>query len=208
MRSLACLQEGEGAGAAGAWRSAAAGRRPLGAASLPLPPPPSPPCSNKIMDPEVPQALRLQAILVGGIVIVHAKQQGFLLEDAQEMLVRPAAAGCWPGAAVCWPGAAGCWHRWPARPPPPTCRPAPQRRLRELGSGGEGGAAAKFTLGGDAAAAREEAITLPAFGDAALLGLGDLFPTFAQPAMSEGPATSGRTQARGRWAVLGGGAGC
>lgn len=39
------------------------------------------------MDPEVPQALRLQAILMGGIVIVHARQEGFLLEDAQEMLV-------------------------------------------------------------------------------------------------------------------------
>ena len=39
------------------------------------------------MDPEVPQALRLQAILVGGIVLVHAKQQLYLLEDAQEMLV-------------------------------------------------------------------------------------------------------------------------
>lgn len=44
-------------------------------------------CSTKVMDPEVPQALRLQAILMGGIVIVHAKQEGFLLEDAQEMLV-------------------------------------------------------------------------------------------------------------------------
>jgi hypothetical protein len=40
------------------------------------------------MDPEVPQALRLQAILVGGIVIVHARQQVYLLEDAQEALVR------------------------------------------------------------------------------------------------------------------------
>ncbi len=39
------------------------------------------------MDPEVPQALRLQAILVGGIVIVHAKQQVYLLEDAQDTLV-------------------------------------------------------------------------------------------------------------------------
>ncbi|KAL4426043.1 hypothetical protein ABPG77_007839 [Micractinium sp. CCAP 211/92] len=43
---------------------------------------------NKVMDPEVPQALRLQAILVGGIVIVHARQQVYLLEDAQEMLRR------------------------------------------------------------------------------------------------------------------------
>ncbi len=40
-----------------------------------------------MMDPEVPQALRLQAILVGGIVIVHAKQQVYLLEDAQDTLV-------------------------------------------------------------------------------------------------------------------------
>lgn len=46
------------------------------------------------MDPEVPQALRLQAILVGGIVIVHARQQVYLLEDAQEMLVGPRCA-CW-----------------------------------------------------------------------------------------------------------------
>lgn len=39
------------------------------------------------MDPEVPQALRLQAILIGGIVIVHAKQQAGL------------GAGPWAGRA-------------------------------------------------------------------------------------------------------------
>lgn len=54
------------------------------------------------MDPEVPQALRLQAILVGGIVIVHARQQVYLLEDAQEMLVG-AALAVWLrfGAGLC-----------------------------------------------------------------------------------------------------------
>jgi hypothetical protein len=51
------------------------------------------------MDPEVPQALRLQAILVGGIVIVHARQQVYLLEDAQETLV--GAGGCLGDAAAC-----------------------------------------------------------------------------------------------------------
>ncbi len=35
----------------------------------------------------------LPAIQVGGIVFVHAKQQYFLLEDVQEMLVGAAAAG-------------------------------------------------------------------------------------------------------------------
>ena len=87
-------------------------------------------CSKHIMDPEVPQALRLQAILVGGcksrsncmpssllafislacpwpcccarymfvpprlastaggVVIIYNKQQGFLLEDCNDMLVR------------------------------------------------------------------------------------------------------------------------
>lgn len=49
--------------------------------------PDQPPCSTKIMDPEVPQALRLQAILVGGVVVVFTRQSGILLEDAQEMVV-------------------------------------------------------------------------------------------------------------------------
>eukprot|EP00887_Chlorella_sp_A99_P003978 scaffold11.g3978.t1 len=43
---------------------------------------------NQIMAPEVPQALRLQAILVGVVVVVFNKQSLILLEDAQEMLHR------------------------------------------------------------------------------------------------------------------------
>lgn len=42
---------------------------------------------KKLLDPDVPQALRLQAILVGGVVVVYHKQSLFLLEDCNEMLV-------------------------------------------------------------------------------------------------------------------------
>ena len=84
-------------------------------------------CSKKVMDPEVPQALRLQAILVGGIVLVHARQQLYLLEDAQEMLVGGWVGG-WVGGCLvgpsralggCWQvvGAVGCW-RVLGQPPP------------------------------------------------------------------------------------------
>ncbi|KAK9842499.1 hypothetical protein WJX81_003068 [Elliptochloris bilobata] len=49
---------------------------------------------NKIMDPEVPHALRLQGILVGGVVLIFSKQQAFLLDDCNEMMkkVRAVAA--------------------------------------------------------------------------------------------------------------------
>jgi hypothetical protein len=36
-------------------------------------------CSKEIMQPEVPHSLRLQGILVGGVVVVYSRQQGFLL---------------------------------------------------------------------------------------------------------------------------------
>ncbi|KAI7836928.1 hypothetical protein COHA_009260 [Chlorella ohadii] len=103
---------------------------------------------DKVIDPEAPHALRLQAILVGGIVFVHAKQQYFLLEDVQEMLVGAAAAG------------GDCWFCW--------C----------CGEAAGEAAAAKVTLGGEKRAAREEAITLPLNGDLALLNLGDLSIAF------------------------------
>lgn len=51
---------------------------------------------KKLLDPDVPQALRLQAILVGGVVVVYHKQSLYLLEDCNEMLVGGAEAlpGC------------------------------------------------------------------------------------------------------------------
>lgn len=36
-------------------------------------------CSDKILEPEIPHALRLQGILVGGIVRIYNKQQTYLL---------------------------------------------------------------------------------------------------------------------------------
>jgi hypothetical protein len=39
------------------------------------------------MDPEVPQALRLQAILASGIVKVHEKKVNYLKEDAEHAMV-------------------------------------------------------------------------------------------------------------------------
>jgi N terminus of Rad21 / Rec8 like protein len=45
-------------------------------------------CSDNIMRPEVPQALRLQGILMGGVVIIYSRQTQFLLEDCKEVMVR------------------------------------------------------------------------------------------------------------------------
>ena len=39
--------------------------------------------SDQIMDPAIPHALRLQAVLVGGLVVIHAKQTVYILEDAE-----------------------------------------------------------------------------------------------------------------------------
>lgn len=39
------------------------------------------------MDPEVPQALRLQAILASGIVKLHEKKVDYLKEDAEHAMV-------------------------------------------------------------------------------------------------------------------------
>ena len=36
-------------------------------------------CSDKILEPEIPHALRLQGILIGGIVRIYNKQQNYLL---------------------------------------------------------------------------------------------------------------------------------
>ena len=38
-------------------------------------------CSDKILEPEVPHALRLQGVLVGGVTIIFNKQQKYLLGD-------------------------------------------------------------------------------------------------------------------------------
>jgi hypothetical protein len=65
-----------------------------------------------------------------------------------------------------------------------------QRRLRAMDNG-EAEARNRLTLGEGKAAAREEAITLPMDGDMRMLNLGDLFPDFPAPALSEG-GTSGR----------------
>eukprot|EP00879_Flechtneria_rotunda_P010148 GHRR01010606.1.p1 GENE.GHRR01010606.1~~GHRR01010606.1.p1 ORF type:complete len:723 (+),score=258.79 GHRR01010606.1:347-2515(+) len=48
---------------------------------------------DQILQPDVPHSLRLQGILVGGLVIVYDKQQTYLLEDLQEMMKRVRAAG-------------------------------------------------------------------------------------------------------------------
>lgn len=45
------------------------------------------PCSKQIMDPEVPHALRLQAILTSGVVIIHQRQSTYLFEDCNDALV-------------------------------------------------------------------------------------------------------------------------
>ncbi len=49
------------------------------------------------MDPDIPQALRLQAILVGGVVIIYNKQTAFLLDDCNDTLV---GMGEWLGGWV------------------------------------------------------------------------------------------------------------
>lgn len=43
--------------------------------------------SDTLMNPEVPQALRLQAVLIGGVVVVQHRQVAYLLEDCHEALV-------------------------------------------------------------------------------------------------------------------------
>lgn len=43
--------------------------------------------SESILDPEVPQALRLQAILTSGIVLLHKKKVNYLKEDAEHTMV-------------------------------------------------------------------------------------------------------------------------
>ena len=115
------------------------------------------------MDPEAPQALRLQAILVGGVVFVFSKQLGILLEDAQEMLVGSAltllCSGRWLNQYIydgpcalppaTWdvvartipqtPALSGCIPTCLPRTQPPTCV---QRRLRVMSAQ----EAAKVTL--------------------------------------------------------------
>lgn len=44
-------------------------------------------CSNQILHPEVPHSLRLQGILIGGVVVVFNRQASYLLEDVHEMMV-------------------------------------------------------------------------------------------------------------------------
>uniref|UniRef100_A0A383WID4 Rad21/Rec8-like protein N-terminal domain-containing protein n=1 Tax=Tetradesmus obliquus TaxID=3088 RepID=A0A383WID4_TETOB len=48
---------------------------------------------QEILQPGVPHSLRLDAILIGGLVIVFNKQQAYLLEDLQEMMRKVKAAG-------------------------------------------------------------------------------------------------------------------
>lgn len=40
------------------------------------------------MNPEIPQALRLQAILASGVCILYKKQAEYLLEDCETTMVR------------------------------------------------------------------------------------------------------------------------
>ena len=49
-------------------------------------------CSEQIMDPEVPHALRLQAVLASGVCTVFDRQSQYLLEDFQGMLSHVKAA--------------------------------------------------------------------------------------------------------------------
>jgi len=43
---------------------------------------------KRILAPDVPQSLRLQGILIGGVTLVFSRQQLYLLEDLQDMVVR------------------------------------------------------------------------------------------------------------------------
>ena len=43
---------------------------------------------KRILAPDVPQSLRLQGILIGGVALVFSRQQLYLLEDLQDMVVR------------------------------------------------------------------------------------------------------------------------
>eukprot|EP00967_Tisochrysis_lutea_P103157 scaffold155588_cov18-Tisochrysis_lutea.AAC.2 len=49
---------------------------------------------KQIANPEVPHSLRLQGILVGGVVVVYNKQSVYLLEDVQDMVVSEAGCAC------------------------------------------------------------------------------------------------------------------
>lgn len=43
--------------------------------------------SEVLMNPEVPQALRLQAVLAGGVVVIQHRQVTYLLDDCNDALV-------------------------------------------------------------------------------------------------------------------------
>ena len=53
------------------------------------------------MAPDVPHSLRLQGILMGGVALVFARQQMYLLEDLQEMTVRARGEGRAVGLGRC-----------------------------------------------------------------------------------------------------------
>lgn len=81
---------------------------------------------DAILDPEIPHALRLQAVLIVGVSTVHARQAAFLLDDARSTLksVMLAAGG---GDAQTLPEGAGggggdgqkAAKALPPPPPPP-----------------------------------------------------------------------------------------
>ena len=56
--------------------------------------PPGLPCSKQIMDPAVPHALRLQAVLTSGVVKIYDRQSAYLLGDVEDALVRSTACPC------------------------------------------------------------------------------------------------------------------
>lgn len=66
------------------------------------------PChhSEVLMHPEVPQALRLQALLTGGVVVIQHRQVSYLLDDCTDVLVGRACPGCTrtPVLARAWRG--------------------------------------------------------------------------------------------------------
>jgi hypothetical protein len=43
-----------------------------------------------VSNPSVPQALRLQALLINGVARIHCKQAGYLEDDCQDALVSAA----------------------------------------------------------------------------------------------------------------------
>lgn len=54
----------------------------------------------------MPQALRLQGILMGGVVIIYSRQTHFLLEDCKDVMVRQhlgfvvTSLSCWQGVSL------------------------------------------------------------------------------------------------------------